>query len=154
MLSQRSQPKARLYNLESIRASSKIDKGKRKTGNQSQPRRTSRPYMTLCKKVSKDAYKSCYLECEGTEGFEQVCALTRWILEPWWDVAAVQETHFICPADGQVLRNGVVVLSAFGGRCGAGVSLLIGRSLNVDVNLVYASGWLLVVLTWKASLFE
>ena len=37
-----------------------------------------------------------------------------------------------------MLGNDFVVLSAFGVRCSAGVSLLIGFSLNADVNLVFA----------------
>ena len=53
-------------------------------------------------------------------------------------VAAVQETHFICASDGRVLENDFVVLSAFGGRSCSEGSLLLGRSLNADVNLVFA----------------
>ena len=41
------------------------------------------------------------------------------------DVAAVQETHFTC--------GDFNVFSAYGSRTSAGVSLLIGRSLDVDV---------------------
>ena len=52
-------------------------------------------------------------------------------------VATVQATHFVCAADEQVLGNDFIVLLAFGGRCSAGISLLIGRSLNVDVGLVF-----------------
>ena len=50
-------------------------------------------------------------------------------------VAAVQETQFTCAADFQVLENDYVILSAYGS---IGVSLLIGHSLNADVNLVLA----------------
>ena len=53
-------------------------------------------------------------------------------------VATVQETHFICAADCRVLESDFVVFSAFGIRCSAGVSLLVGRSLNANVNLVFA----------------
>ena len=53
-------------------------------------------------------------------------------------VAAVQETHFICAADCRVMEGDFVGFSAFGSRCGAGVSLLVGRSLNANVNLVFA----------------
>ena len=50
------------------------------------------------------------------------------------DVAAVQETHFTCGADCRVLES-------------AGVSLLVGRSLDADVDVVFAGdgGWLVVV---------
>ena len=54
------------------------------------------------------------------------------------DITTVQESYFICAADGWVLENDFVVLSAFSGRCSAGVSLLVGRSLDADVNLVFA----------------
>ena len=62
------------------------------------------------------------------------------------NVAAVQETHFTCAADCGVRENNYVVLSAYGSRSSIGVSLLIGRSLNADVNLVLADdgGWLVV----------
>ena len=48
----------------------------------------------------------------------------------------MQETHFICPADCRVLKDDYVVLSAYSNRSSVGVSLLIGRNLNADVNLV------------------
>ena len=54
------------------------------------------------------------------------------------DVAAVQETHFICKADCRVLENDFVVYSAFGSRLSAGVSLLVGRSLDAIVDVVFA----------------
>ena len=52
------------------------------------------------------------------------------------DLVAMQETHFICTADCRVLENDYAVLSAYGSRSSIGVSLLIGRCLNADVNLV------------------
>ena len=39
------------------------------------------------------------------------------------DYTAVQEIHFICAANAQVLEDVYVVLSALGGRCSAEVSL-------------------------------
>ena len=61
--------------------------------------------------------------------------------------AAMQETHFICAADCWPLEGDFVIFSAFGSRCSAEVSLLVGRSLNVNVNIVFAGdeGWLVVV---------
>ena len=53
------------------------------------------------------------------------------------DVAAVQGTHFTCPEDCRVLKGDFVVSSAFGSRCSAGTSLLVGRGLNAIVNLVF-----------------
>ena len=53
-------------------------------------------------------------------------------------VAAAQETHFICAADCRPLEGDFVVFSAFGSRCGAGVSLIVGRCLNANVNVVLA----------------
>ena len=52
------------------------------------------------------------------------------------DVAAIKQTHFTCAADCRVLKDDYVVLSAYGNRSRVWVSLLIGRSLNADVNLV------------------
>ena len=54
------------------------------------------------------------------------------------DVAAVQETHFTCDADCRVLVNDFNVFSAYGSRASAGVSLLVGRSLDADVDVVFA----------------
>ena len=62
------------------------------------------------------------------------------------DVAAMQETHFICAVDCWPLEGDFVLFSAFGSRCSAGVSLLVECSLNVNVNIVFAGGegWLVV----------
>ena len=54
------------------------------------------------------------------------------------DVAAVQETHFPCDADCRVLESDFNVFSAYGSRTSAGVSLLVGRSLDADVDVVFA----------------
>ena len=54
------------------------------------------------------------------------------------DVAAVQETHLIFDADCRVLENDFNVFSAYGSRSSAGVSLLVGCSLDVDVDVVFA----------------
>ena len=51
-------------------------------------------------------------------------------------VTAVQQTHFPCTVDCRVLDDGYVVLSEYGSRSSVGVSLLIGHSLNADVNLL------------------
>ena len=54
------------------------------------------------------------------------------------NVTAVQETHFTCETDCRVLEDDFVVYSAFGSRLSAGVSLLVGRSLDAIVNVVFA----------------
>ena len=54
------------------------------------------------------------------------------------DVAAVQETHFHCGADCRELESDFNVFSAYGSRTSAGVSLLVGRSLDADVDVVFA----------------
>ena len=54
------------------------------------------------------------------------------------DVAAVQETHFTCDADCRVLENDFNVFSAYGSHVSDGVSLLVGRSLDADVDVVFA----------------
>ena len=50
----------------------------------------------------------------------------------------MQETHFICAVDCRVLENDFNVFSAYGSRTSIGVSLLVGRSLDADVNVVFA----------------
>ena len=62
------------------------------------------------------------------------------------DVAAVQETHFTCGADCRVLESDFNVFSAYGSRTSAGVSLLVGHSLDADVDVVFTGdgGWLVV----------
>ena len=57
----------------------------------------------------------------------------------------------------RVLKNDFVVFSAYGSCGSAGVSLLVGRSLDVKVNLVFAgdgNDWLWSMLSLKASIFE
>ena len=54
------------------------------------------------------------------------------------NVAAVQETHFTCDAVCRVLESDFNVFSAYGRRTSAGVSLLVGRSLDADVNVAFA----------------
>ena len=54
------------------------------------------------------------------------------------DIATVQETHFTCEADCRVLEDEFVVFSVFGSHLSAEASLLVGRSLDAIVNLVFA----------------
>ena len=71
------------------------------------------------------------------------------------DVAAVQETHFTCDADCRVLENDFDVFSAYGSRISAGVSLLVGRSLDADVDVVFAGdGGRLVVADVAVKSFK
>ena len=60
------------------------------------------------------------------------------------DVAAVQEIHFTCGADCRVLESDFNVFSAYGSRTTAGVSLLVGRSLDADVVFAGKGGRLVV----------
>ena len=53
-------------------------------------------------------------------------------------VAAVQQTHFPCGADCRLLESDFNVFSAYGSRASAWVSLLVGRSLDADVDVVFA----------------
>ena len=57
------------------------------------------------------------------------------------DAAGVQETHFTCDADCRVLENDFNVFSAYGSYVSAGVSLLVGRRLDADVDVVFAGDW-------------
>ena len=71
------------------------------------------------------------------------------------DVAAVQETHFTCGADCQVLKSDFNVFSAYTSRISAGVSLLVGRSLDADVDIVFAGyGGRLVVVDVAVKSFK
>ena len=54
------------------------------------------------------------------------------------DVAAVQETHLTYGADCRVLESDFNVFSAYGSRTSAGISLLVGRSLDADADVVFA----------------
>ena len=70
-------------------------------------------------------------------------------------VAAVQETHFVCEADCRLLKDDFVVYSAFGSHFGAGVSLLVGRSLDAIINVVFAGdGGRLLVADVAVKTFE
>ena len=62
------------------------------------------------------------------------------------NISAVQETHFICAAYCRVLENDFNVFSAYDSCSSAGVSLIVGRSLDADVDVVFAgdSGRLVV----------
>ena len=90
--------------------------------------------------------KSYHIECERTEDPSKCARLLGELSNLSVNVTAVQETHFTCATDCRVLENDYVVISAYGSRISAGVTLLIGRSLNADVNLFLADdgGWLVV----------
>ena len=71
------------------------------------------------------------------------------------NVAAIQETHFMCAADCQVLENNFNVFSVHSSRSSAGVSLLVGRSLDADVSVVFTDdGGRLVVADVVVKSFE
>ena len=71
------------------------------------------------------------------------------------DLAAVQETHFTCGADCRVLESDFNVFSAYGSRTSVGVSLLVGRSLDADVDVVFAGdGGRLVVADVAVKSFK
>ena len=71
------------------------------------------------------------------------------------NIAIVPETHFICAVDCRVLENDFNVFSAYGSRTNVGVSLLVGRSLDADVNFVFAGdGGRLVVADVAVKSFE
>ena len=71
------------------------------------------------------------------------------------DVAAVQETHFTCSADCRVLKNDFNVFSAYDSCTSVGVSLLVGRILNADINFVFAGdGGRLVVADVTVKSFK
>ena len=71
------------------------------------------------------------------------------------EVAAVQETHFICAADCRVQENDFNVFSAYSSRRSAGISLLVGHSLDADIDVVFAGdGGRLVVADVAVKSFK
>ena len=70
------------------------------------------------------------------------------------NVASVQETHFTCETDCRVLESDFVVYSAFNSRLSVGVSLLVGRSLDVIVNVFAGDGGRLLVADVAVKTFE
>ena len=72
------------------------------------------------------------------EGFKQVCAcLLSELKNLSVKVAAMQVTHFICDVDCRVLESDFNVFSAYGCRTSVGVYMLVGRSLDADVDVVF-----------------
>ena len=69
-------------------------------------------------------------------------------------VSAVQETHFICAANCRVLESDFNVFSAYGSHCSAGVSLLVGRSLDADVDVFVGDRGRLVVADVAVKSFK
>ena len=69
-------------------------------------------------------------------------------------VAAVQETHFPCGADCRVLESDFNVFSAYGSHTSVGVSLLVGRSLDADVDVFAGDGGRLVVADVAVKSFK
>ena len=71
------------------------------------------------------------------------------------DVAAVQETHFTCGADCPVLESNFKVFSVYDSHASAEVSLLVGCSLDADVDVVFAGdGGRLVVADVAVKSFK
>ena len=71
------------------------------------------------------------------------------------DVTAVQETHFTCGVDCRMLESDFNVFSAYGSRTSVEVSLLVGRSLDADVDVAFAGdGGRLVVADVAVKSFQ
>ena len=83
-----------------------------------------------------DLYLSSF-NAHGLRNASSAASLLKNLLELGIDVAALQETNFTCPRDERVFENDYVVYSAYTVSRGAGVSLLVKRSLNAVVNLLY-----------------
>ena len=69
-------------------------------------------------------------------------------------VAAVQETNFVCATDGRILENDFDVFSAYGSHNSAGVVLLVGRSIDADVDVLEGDGGRLVVADVAGKSFK
>ena len=68
------------------------------------------------------------------------------------NVAAVQETTFTCAEDCQVLEDDLVVFSAFGSCCSAGVILLVGRGQLAVADVAVKSFELRVVAVYAPNI--
>ena len=67
----------------------------------------------------------------------------------------MQEIHFICAADCQTLECDFNVFSAYGNRSSAGVSFLVGHSLDANVDVVFGGdGGRLVVADVAVQSFK
>ena len=86
------------------------------------------------------------LNARGLRDPSRCSRLLSELLNQSVNVAAVQETHFICVTDCRLLEADFVILAAYSSHSKVGVSQLVGHSLNADVNLVFADerGWLVV----------
>ena len=69
-------------------------------------------------------------------------------------IVAVQETHFICTVDCRVLEGNFNIFSAYGSRSSAGVSLIDGHTLDVDVDIFAGDGGWLVVADVAVKSFK
>ena len=95
----------------------------------------SRHWLGKCARM---ALNIASLNARGLRDASRCAHLLSDLSNLYVNVAAVQETHFICEVDCRVLENDFVVYSAFGSRLSAGVSLLVGRSLDAIVDVVFA----------------
>ena len=89
-------------------------------------------------KCASMALSVASLNARGLRDASKCAHLLAELSNLWVDVAAVQKTQFTCKADWRVLEDDFVIFSAFGSHLSAGVSLLVGCSLDAIVNLVFA----------------
>ena len=112
----------------------------------------SGPWSTLSKLVGSMSLNLGTLNARGLRDPSKCSCLLGELSTLGVDFLAVQETHFTFAEDWRVLEDDLVVLSAYSNRSSVGIPLLVGRSLNADVNLVLAS-WdardLLGALPWS-----
>ena len=95
------------------------------------------------------------LNVRGLRNPSKVFLVTQNVAWCLVDVAAVQETNFIYDAVCRVPESDFNVFSAYGSRTSVGVSLLVGRSLEADVDVVCAGdGGRLVVADVAVKSFK
>ena len=73
----------------------------------------------------------------GLRDSSKCARLLAELKNPRVNITPVLESHFICAVDCRVLENDVNVFSAYDSRTSVGVSLLVGRSLDADVDVVF-----------------
>ena len=106
-------------------------------------------------KSSRIALNVASLNARGMRDASKCAHLLAELSNLCVNVSAVQETSFTCKADCRVRENDFVVYSAFSSYLSAGVSLLVERSLDAIVNIVFAGdGGRLLVADVAVKTFE
>lgn len=78
----------------------------------------------------KDVHQDTSVNMKCLRDRGKATCLLRDLLSFGVNVAAIQETHFVCDVDACVLASDFLVYAAYGDRHASGVSLIVSRPLN------------------------